>query len=267
VCDGLDNDCDGIIDNGMFDEAGQPCLTDVLEELFGDLDPDEDLPGECQRGTLACVQGSTDDGDVTGEIGCIGAIEPTDEICDGKDNDCDGEADTPDPCPGESQCIAGRCTEPCTVMGEFVICPGGQVCNSDGFCVPKEQAGSGGTTGASGDAGATAGPDGVEGSAGSGADDAEGAAGSGVVDSETGGAPSRPDTSSAGHDSSNPAWDSDGDGKRDEYALATGGGGCGCRLGPAPDARGVTLGILLLGLLGRLKRRRRRTTRARRAAA
>jgi hypothetical protein len=264
VCDGLDNDCDGIIDNGTFDEAGEACLTEVLEELFGDLGPDEELPGECQRGTLACVQGSTDDGDVVGEIGCIGAVEPVEEICNGLDDDCDGEADSPEPCPGESQCIAGRCTERCTVMGEFVICPGGQVCSADGYCVPLEEAGSGGSTGGTGDAGATAGP---EGAAGSSVQGTQGAAGSGPEQgSDAGGASSGPDSSGADTESGRPAWDSDGDGKRDDYALATGGGGCSCRIGHAPPSGLVALGMALMGLVVRLLRMRRRTGQGRRAA-
>ena len=71
VCDGLDNDCDGLVDNGLPDT--QPC------EQAGD---GEGL-GTCQ-----------------GEARCAGAAgwvcdapTPTAEVCDGLDNDCDGQAD------------------------------------------------------------------------------------------------------------------------------------------------------------------------------
>ncbi|MCX7944576.1 MAG: MopE-related protein [Deltaproteobacteria bacterium] len=69
VCDGLDNDCNGIIDNGIF----RPCGTDV---------------GECVAGTQQCVNGRWRE--------CTGFVGPTVEVCDNKDNDCDGQIDERD---------------------------------------------------------------------------------------------------------------------------------------------------------------------------
>ncbi len=71
-CDGVDNDCDGDIDDGNPSGGGQ-CGTDV---------------GVCEFGIQVCSQ--------TGGAGlvCVGAVEPAlTEVCDGKDNDCNGFID------------------------------------------------------------------------------------------------------------------------------------------------------------------------------
>ncbi len=69
LCDGFDNDCDGVVDDGL---TGGPC---TAENNFG-----------------VCV-GSTVCLGINGSI-CT-ATEPSLEICDGKDNDCDGSIDQP----------------------------------------------------------------------------------------------------------------------------------------------------------------------------
>ena len=80
LCDGKDNDCDGQTDEDCPCSAGEqePCGTDV---------------GECTRGTRTCR--------LDGTWGDCSGRGPTEEICDGKDNDCDGTTDnpaTPQPC-------------------------------------------------------------------------------------------------------------------------------------------------------------------------
>jgi hypothetical protein len=67
VCDNIDNDCDGIVDENLTQQCG---VSDV---------------GECQYGTQTCSSGSWGD--------CVGNVDPIDEICDSKDNNCNGEVD------------------------------------------------------------------------------------------------------------------------------------------------------------------------------
>ncbi|MHC4838396.1 MAG: MopE-related protein [Planctomycetota bacterium] len=130
VCDGLDNDCDGQADE---DAPGRACGTDV---------------GTCRSGTRACVDGGFAEA-------CEGAIEPTVEICDGADNDCDGDVDEgvanacggcgavpPEVCNGEDDDCDDRYDElivlPCG-SDEGVCEAGTKVC-TDGVFGPCEGA-------------------------------------------------------------------------------------------------------------------------------
>jgi len=71
-CDGVDNDGDNEVDED-WPALGEPC-----GEGAG--------VGECVEGEYVCA----DDG--MGVV-CEGAVGPSDEVCDGKDNDCDGTKD------------------------------------------------------------------------------------------------------------------------------------------------------------------------------
>ena len=71
-CDNIDNDCDGVVDEGCSCSTGdkRECGTDV---------------GACKKGYQLCING------VWGP--CLDAVTPKIEICNGIDDDCDGIID------------------------------------------------------------------------------------------------------------------------------------------------------------------------------
>jgi hypothetical protein len=94
LCDGLDNDCDGIVDNNTTDAP--TFYRDFDGDGFGDP---ESVISDCR---FDDVSGTPDPtfipfGYVSNDADCDdrrAAVNPdADEICDGIDNDCDGDID------------------------------------------------------------------------------------------------------------------------------------------------------------------------------
>lgn len=96
ICDGFDNNCNGLVDEGF-----------------------SNLNATCRAGVGACaVEGAfvcNEAGDGTVCEGQVG--EPASEICDGVDNDCDGQVDEDFPGAG-APCTVG--VGVCEVSGTFV---------------------------------------------------------------------------------------------------------------------------------------------------
>ncbi len=70
TCDGLDNDCNGLVDDG--DPGGGAAC-----QVFGER-------GVCATGVKHCI---------SGRLTCVSTVAPSTEVCNGLDDDCDGVID------------------------------------------------------------------------------------------------------------------------------------------------------------------------------
>ncbi len=133
-CDGVDNDCNGAVDDGELCTGLNVCWQGAC------------VP-PCFEG--GCGEGETCSGEgVCLESACIGVECPSGQRCSGGAcvGACEGIV-----CPHGQQCVAGRCTALCDVItcGEGEICVDGtcqptcpcraceadEVCQADGSCL------------------------------------------------------------------------------------------------------------------------------------
>ncbi len=133
TCNGLDDNCDGDVDEGNPD-GGRVCGVST---------------GVCEVGAEQCIEGA---------LVCVGAVTGGPETCNGLDDDCNGLVDDGNP-EGGASCgsTEGACTAgTVTCVGGSLVCTGGrgpsaETCNGvddncDGF-VDESNPGGGGLCG------------------------------------------------------------------------------------------------------------------------
>lgn len=269
-CNGKDDDCDGKIDE----------VEDVMvnDDWWGDEcdvpPPGHDQP-PCAPGHYVCKAGSKF---------CEGAVKPLDhEVCDLKDNDCDGVGDTLAACPGVNACVQGVCVEPCR-GGEFP-CLGGYECKQfpdpadatkvKKYCVPSVCNDAQCPPGAScKDGSCTLDNEGGAGNGPNNGDAGQGSTTGGTTSMSDGGAGNEPGSGGEADRGGSSGTAANGTGANGNtsntptdygrYGVVTGGGGCACRTTPSEHGGWAALGSLLLA--GTAVIRRRRAVRAGRAA-
>ncbi len=138
ACDGLDNDCDGTVDNGTsLCPAGQVCERGACV--------DHCVEGSCFEGFTCSSQGTCV------ETACTAVTCPSGQRCEA--GHCVAPCDAV-VCPSNQVCRVGRCVDPCAGVTcdaeeactdgvcqtrcECRGCAAGQSCGSDGRCAATD---------------------------------------------------------------------------------------------------------------------------------
>jgi len=144
ICNGLDDDCDEQIDEGLtctgscVPAGAEVCngADDNCNGAIDESDPALGTPcgladGICMPGVTVCIRGM---------LTCAGATEPRTEVCNGADDDCNGAIDNEAVCPPMNVCLEGACRRECDPLMEF-SCPFGFECLerppvTGNYCIP-----------------------------------------------------------------------------------------------------------------------------------
>ncbi|HET6339920.1 MAG TPA: MopE-related protein [Polyangiales bacterium] len=118
ICDGKDNDCNGVPDEGC------DCTNGASEECG------MSATSPCRKGTHTCVNGKW-------PSTCEGNVDPKTEVCDGVDNNCNSQKDEGKDalCSGGQHCGASGCVA-CTTAAHCATgneCKIGR-CDASGTC-------------------------------------------------------------------------------------------------------------------------------------
>ncbi len=151
TCDGLDNDCDGevdepeLVDGGYLNlcDDGNQCTIDTCDSVGG-CQYEELTQGECLDGDACTIGDHCEAGACVGKpIDCDDKDPCTDDLCDGLGG-CAVEynmapCDDGDPCTVKDQCEEGQCLGfsvdcECLTDADCVAFEDGDMCNGTLFC-------------------------------------------------------------------------------------------------------------------------------------
>ena len=113
TCNGKDDDCDGKTDN--VEGSSLPIFKSCYTGPSGTQGK-----GDCRSGVQRCVSASW-------ESNCQAQSIPIKEICDGKDNDCDGKTDEDFVCFGQGRGLKERCSKDPKALS-YQKCKAGLAC-------------------------------------------------------------------------------------------------------------------------------------------
>jgi hypothetical protein len=116
ICDGIDNDCDGVVDGTGLCREGQICNRGTC------------VSG-CGRGEFICQPTEKCDEEYCVEIACAGVRCEAGKVC--RQGTCVAACDGIT-CPVHQVCRDGKCIDPCS----GIVCDIGRVCRG-GVCVEK----------------------------------------------------------------------------------------------------------------------------------